>query len=135
MSRLPTIVVLSAALAVGAAPAMAQLMTASGTYFEARDKLTEAEMASTFSGKYHEEGTDVTGKDWSLDAMADGSVRVAAGTYTDTGHARIDGIKLCVAYTKAWRGAERCYRFAHHGKQLASYGPDGKLDSVVVVSR
>jgi len=40
-----------------------------------------------------------------------------------------------VTWQKAWKGAERCFRYAHHGQQLASYGPDGRLDSVVTVSR
>ena len=133
MIRLVATATLFAAIAV-ATPALAQIMTAEPTYFEARSPLTEAEMKATFSGKYHEDGTDKAGNDWSVDASADGSLRVSSGAYTDTGRARLDGLRLCVIYTK-WKGQERCYRYAHHGKQLASYGPDGNLDSVVTVSR
>ena len=92
-------------------------------------------MKAIFSGAYHEDGTDVKGHDWTVDAAADGSLKVAAGAYTDTGHARLDGVKLCVTYKRAWHGEERCYRYAHHGNELASYGPEGLLDSVVTVTR
>jgi hypothetical protein len=68
-------------------------------------------------------------------AGADGSLTVTAGEYTDTGRARVDGIQLCVTWQKAWKGAEHCFHYAHHGHQLASYGPDGKLDSVMTISR
>jgi hypothetical protein len=115
--------------------AIAQIMTAAPTYFEAGGKLTPSEMQATFSGKYHEEGTDTGGHDWSIDASSDGTLHVSAGAYTDTGRARLDGARLCVTYRKAWKGAERCYTYAHHGRQLASYGPDGKLESVVTVGR
>jgi hypothetical protein len=112
----------------------AQIVTAAPTYAEAPGKLTATEMQATFSGKYREEGTDVAGNNWSVQASANGTLSVTAGTYTDTGHARIDGLLLCVTYQKAWKGAEHCFRYAHHGRQLASYGLDGKLDSVVTVT-
>jgi hypothetical protein len=129
-------VLAASALALGIAPsrAVAQIMTAAPTYAEAKGKLTAAEMQATFSGKYREEGTDAAGHDWSLQATAGGSVTVVAGTYTDSGHARLDGLLLCVTWQKAWHGAEHCFRYAHHGRQLASYGLDGKLDSVVTVT-
>ncbi len=118
-----------------ATPAVAQIVTAAPTYFEATGKLSAAEMQATFSGKYREDGTDAAGNNWTVEATAAGNLTVTAGTYTDTGHARVDGLMLCVTWEKAWKGAEHCFRYAHHGKQLASYSLDGKLDSVVTVSR
>jgi hypothetical protein len=125
---------LSAVLAAAATPATAQIINAEPTYFEAKAPLTEAEMKATFTGTYREDGTDVHGHDWTVQATADGSLRVDAGVYNDTGRAWLDGKKLCITYNK-WKGDVRCYQYAHHGRQLASYGPDGKLDSVVTISR
>ncbi len=133
--RRPTTFALLLATALAPGAATAQIMTAAPTYFEANGKLTDTEMNSIFSGKYHEDGTDTEGHDWTVDASSDGTLHVTAGAYTDTGHARRDGNRLCVTYRKAWKGAERCYTYAHHGRQLASYGPGGKLESVVTVSR
>jgi hypothetical protein len=132
-----TAALFAAGLAATLAPraATAQIVTAAPTYFEANDKLTAAEMKATFAGKYHEDGVDADGHYWTVDASPDGALKVAAGTFSDTGQARLDGEKLCVSYSKAWKGVERCYRYAHHGKELASYGPDGKLDSVITISR
>jgi hypothetical protein len=135
MHRLLVPAVAAALIGFAAAPAIAQIVTASPTYAEAPGKLTATEMQAIFSGKYREEGTDATGNEWSVQASANGTLSVTAGTYTDSGHARLDGAQLCVTWQKAWKGAEHCFRYAHHGKQLASYGPDGKLDSVVTVSR
>ncbi len=134
--RLARAVIVALVLAAGfAAAALAQIITASPTYFEAPGKLSAAEMQATFSGKYREDGTDAAGNNWTVDATAAGNLTVTAGTYTDNGRARVDGLMLCVTWEKAWKGAEHCFRYAHHGKQLASYGLDGKLDSVVTVSR
>ena len=133
--RRPTAIALLLAGLLGPGAATAQIMTAAPTYSEAGGKLSETEMQATFSGKYHEEGTDTAGHDWTVDASSDGTLHVNAGAYSDTGHARLDGTRLCVIYNKTWKGAERCYTYAHHGRQLAGYGPDGKLESVVTVAR
>ncbi len=124
-----------AALAAALSPASAQIITAAPTYFEAKGKLTEAEMQATFSGRSREEGTDAQGNNWSVQASPTGQLTVSSGEFTDTGHARIDGLMLCVSWQKAWKGAEHCFRYAHHGRQLASYGLDGRLDSVVTITR
>jgi hypothetical protein len=131
MHRLAAAAVL---LGLAATPAAAQIVTAARTYFEAQGKLTAAEMKATFSGRYREDGVDAGGHAWTVEAMPDGSLSVTAGTYTDDGHARLDGTKLCVTWNKAWKGAEHCFRYAHHGQELASYGADGKLDSVMTVT-
>jgi hypothetical protein len=133
----PAIAIALAIAMVGtlaAGPARAQIMTAAPTYAEATGKLTGTEMQAMFSGKYREEGTDAAGNNWSVQASSTGALTVVAGTFTDSGHARLDGLMLCVTYEKAWKGAEHCFRYAHHGRQLASYGLDGKLDSVVTVT-
>ena len=132
MPRLAVAATLAATLFAGAASA--QVMTAPPTYFEAQTKLTAAEMKATFSGKYHEDGVDIAGHYWTVDAAPDGTLKVAAGAYVDTGRARLDGLKLCVSYVKTWKGEEHCFQYAHHGKELASYGPDGKLDSTVTIT-
>lgn len=128
------IATLAAMAVLAALPAGAQIVTAPKTYADAPQKLTEAEMQATFSGRFREDGTDIKNNDWTLETNGDGTLHVSAGAYTDSGKIWLDGLQLCISFSK-WHGESRCYHYAHHGKQLASYGPDGKLDSVVTVSR
>jgi hypothetical protein len=127
---------LAALLATGlAGAATAQIITAPPKYEDAPGKLTAAEVRSLFTGKHEEYGVDAGGHAWTIDAASDGSLNISAGGYFDTGHLTVRGDAVCVAWKKAWQGAERCFHYVHHGQQLASYGPDGLLNSTLSISR
>jgi uncharacterized membrane protein len=108
--------------------------TAPQTYDEAQDKLTAAEVASAFAGRHQEYGVDAAGHAWTIDAAANGNVSITSGAWSDAGHMTIRGDQVCVTWRKAWAGAEKCFRYAHHGAQFASYGPDGALNSTLTIS-
>lgn len=135
MPRLPVLAIACAALLLSGPAAMAQIMTAAPNWDTAPDKLTADEIKAAFGGKHREEGQDAAGNFWTIVAAADGALRFTAGTYTDTGRLAVRGASVCFSWTKAWRGEERCFRYAHHGQELASYGPNGGLNSVVRISR
>jgi hypothetical protein len=123
-------------IAVAAMPAAhAQVATAAPTYDAAEGKLTAAEVATVFAGRHQEYGVDAAGHAWTIDAGGTGGIAIRSGTWSDTGHMTIRGDQVCVSWKKAWAGAEKCFRYAHHGAQYASYGPDGALNSTLTVVR
>jgi uncharacterized membrane protein len=116
-------------------PAFAQVATAPPSYDVAPNKLTAAEVKAQFAGKHEEDGVDIKGHAWTIRVAANGNTSIVAGSYGDSGHMVLRGDAVCVAWNKAWHGQERCFHYAHHGQQLASYGPDGALNSTLTISR
>jgi hypothetical protein len=127
--------ILASLLVLTALPASAQIMTAAKTYDTAAGKLTTAEVQSTFSGRHEENGVDVKNHYWTIQVSANGSLTFASSTYTDQGNMVIRGNTVCVRWEKAWHGDEQCFHYAHHGREFASYGPDGELNSTLTVTR
>lgn len=126
----------AAILAIGSTTAaQAQVATAAPTWDAAPGKLTPSEIAATFAGRHQEYGVDASGHAWTIDAAANGNVSIKSGPWSDTGHMTLRGDKVCVTWKKAWAGAEKCFHYAHHGAQYASYGPDGMLNSTMTVGR
>ncbi len=123
-------------LAAGWVPcARAQVATAATTYDAADGKLTAAEVSVAFAGRHQEYGVDIAGHAWTIDATANGNVSIRSGAWSDSGHMTIRGDQVCVSWKKSWAGAEKCFRYAHHGGQYASYGPDGALNSTLTIGR
>jgi hypothetical protein len=135
MHRAAACVLAAAAMILVPGAASAQILTAPPKYETAPDKLTAAEVKALFVGKHREDGVDISGIAWSIEAAADGSVTITAGAYFDSGKLVVRGNAVCVAWLKAWKGAEHCFHYVHHGLQLASYGPDGLLNSTLTISR
>ena len=93
--------------------------------------LTAADLAQIFGTPHKEAGVSNGGTSWTIEVLAGGNLTLHAGTFSDVGHGKLQGDTYCTTWNKAGGGKETCWHYTRlDNNKYASFGPDGKQDSI-----
>lgn len=103
---------------------------------DAGQPITQPELGALFGVSHREVGRTVSGQAWTIDVGAGGALSLSVGSFHDAGHATFQGNTLCITWTHANNGVEKCWHYTRLGPNLyASFGPDNRQDSTFQIEK